>query len=241
MGQQTTTDRKIRICITENAPRVYFDPSRCDVTYWNSPIEYISFHLYSVRKRWEWHANETRFWRCNRWRPTPKNTIFLFAFFLLQANYRIRRWSQPPFANHWMSAVRVGGNCGLGFLNDLNRGGVYISYIPRIVSLVIIHTAEKWRVCIYTCSSQRSADGPFAAASLNIKQTNPNFQCTFPKKRKIKGPSVFSFFSSSEFSRQQLGKDSMFYILGVYSNCNFVWIFSSSPFFLSLFIVCCYV
>jgi hypothetical protein len=158
----------------------------------------IEIHQLSIissigSKRWEWHANETRFWRCNRWRPTPKNTIFLFAFFLLQANYRIRRWSQPPFANHWMSAVRVGGNCGLGFLNDLSRGGVYISYPPRIVSLVIIHTAEKWRVCIYTCSSQRSADGPFAAASLNIKQTNPNFQCTFPKKKE-KRPIRFLFF-----------------------------------------------
>jgi hypothetical protein len=156
-------------------------------------IHQLSIYLSIGSKRWEWHANETRFWRCNRWRPTPKNTIFLFAFFLLQANYRIRRWSQPPFANHWMSAVRVGGNCGLGFLNDLSRGGVYISYPPRIVSLVIIHTAEKWRACIYTCSSQRSADGPFAAASLNIKQTNPNFQCTFPKKKE-KRPIRFLFF-----------------------------------------------
>jgi hypothetical protein len=158
-------------------------------------IHQLSIYLSIGSKRWEWHANETRFWRCNRWRPTPKNTIFLFAFFLLQANYRIRRWSQPPFANHWMSAVRVGGNCGLGFLNDLSRGGVYISYPPPPNSLTCYYThgGEMTRVYLYMFQP-KVGRWAICRRFTKYKTNKPKFSMHFSKKERKKAHPFSLFF-----------------------------------------------
>lgn len=77
--------QKIRICASQRTRRAFI-LTQAELL-WRHVLKFTNWvYLPSVQKDESGlHTNETRFWRCNRWRrPTPKNTIFLFAFFFFQ-------------------------------------------------------------------------------------------------------------------------------------------------------------